>query len=237
MHEDGDLAALEENIGYRFSDRSLLVQALRHASHVNESGDDSLSSNERLEFLGDAALGFVVAALLYEQCAAYGEGSLTTLRAKLVRTESLAEMARRIDLGRFLLLGKGAEKNGERQNDTVLENAFEAVVGAVYLDGTAAAAHTVVRNLFLGKLKYELGRIRADRSFYDYKTTLQIELQRDGAAEIRYETVSETGPDHNKTFCVRVCLNGETLGEGEGKTKKSAEQNAAKIALEEMACI
>jgi len=231
------LAALEQAIGYRFYDRSLLAQALCHSSYANEAADGAIESNERLEFLGDAVLELAITSLIFERCTRCGEGQLTTLRANLVRTETLAQMARRIGLGAHLLLGKGAEKNGERENDSVLEDAFEAMLGAVFLDGTAAAARKVVRLLFSDTVEEQLRLIWGGERFYDYKTTLQIELQRDGSRVIRYETIDESGPDHDKTFRVRVLVGGDVLGEGEGKTKKRAEQHAAKMALEGIGCI
>ncbi|MDR1816030.1 MAG: ribonuclease III [Clostridiales Family XIII bacterium] len=228
---DEQLTAFEERLGYAFCDRELLKRALRHSSYVNEIGGAGLESNERLEFLGDAVLECTVTALLFERGSGYSEGVLTAVRARLVRTDSLARMARRLGLGGLLLLGRGAERGGERDNDTVLEDAFEALIGAVFLDGTAALAQRVVRRLFTDEVDGQIRHIAHGERYFDYKTTLQIELQRGGAADIRYETVSESGPDHDKTFVVRVLHNGRPLGEGTGKTKKAAEQAAAEQAL------
>ncbi|MDR3304513.1 MAG: ribonuclease III [Clostridiales Family XIII bacterium] len=237
MYRDADLSELENRLEYTFADRGLLERALCHASYINEAGGADSDSNERLEFLGDAVLGLGIAAYLYEKAPKVGEGKLTAMRAGLVRSDSLADLAREIDLGRYLRLGKGAEKNGERENGSVLEDAFEAVMGAVYLDGGASESRRVVRRIFTEKLDEQLRAAYGGENYYDYKTNLQIELQRNGCAEIRYETVSESGPDHSKTFCVRVSSGGAALGEGEGKTKKHAEQHAAKMALEALGCI
>ncbi|MDR1797637.1 MAG: ribonuclease III [Clostridiales Family XIII bacterium] len=232
-------AELEESLGYVFFDRALLERAFCHSSFANEAADEAIRSNEQLEFLGDAVLELAVTSLIYERSARYGysEGILTAVRAQLVRTSSLAAMARKLGLGRWLKLGRGAEKNGERENDTVLEDTFEALVGAIYLDGTAAHARLIVRRLFEAPVDAELRTLGAGERYFDYKTTLQIELQRGGVANIRYETVSESGPDHDKTFVVHVLLDGEWLGEGKGKTKKTAEQAAAKAALQSIGIV
>jgi len=226
-----DIAILEARLGYSFCDRTLLERALCHTSYINENPGERGTSNERLEFLGDAVVELGVTTLIYNECDRFSEGKMTALRAKLVRTESLAHIARKIGLGEFLKLGKGADRSGERENDTVLENAFEAVMGAVFLDGTAAAARRVIREIFLPELEEQIDGQEVTGDIYDYKTRLQIELQRGGAARIHYKIVSESGPDHDKTFRVRV-EGGSFSGEGEGKTKKAAEQNAAKAALE-----
>ncbi|MCL2492993.1 MAG: ribonuclease III [Clostridiales bacterium] len=240
-------SALEERIGYRFSDPALLERALSHTSWVNESSDPAARSNETLEFLGDAVLELGVSALLYERCeteTAAGdglpptdrpplnsEGVMTALRARLVCTESLASLARRLGLGAFLRLGVGAERGGERENASVLEDAFEALLGAVYLDGGEEAASRTVRRLFASEVEAQAAQLSGGGSVYDYKTLLQIRLQENGPIEIRYEMVSEEGPDHDKTFMVRVSANGVPLGEGSGRTKKAAEQAAAQAAL------
>jgi len=227
-------SALEARIGYRFSDPALLARALSHTSWVNESSDPEERSNETLEFLGDAVLELGVSALIYERCEGLGEGVMTTLRARLVRSESLASMARMLDLGAFLRLGVGAERGGERENDSVLEDAFEALLGAIYLDGGAEAARFAVRRLFETEIEAQASRLSGGGSIHDYKTLLQIELQKSGPVEIRYETLSEEGPDHGKTFTVRVSANGVPLGEGSGRTKKAAEQAAAQAALRDI---
>ena len=229
-----DFSALEERIGYRFSDTALLARALSHTSWVNESADSAARSNESLEFLGDAVLELGVSALIYERCEGFGEGAMTTLRARLVRSESLASMARRLDLGAFLRLGVGAERGGERENDSVLEDAFEALLGAIFLDGGAEAARHAVRRLFEAEVEAQASRLSVGGTMYDYKTLLQIELQKSGPVDIRYETLSEAGPDHDKTFTVRVSAHGAPLGEGSGRTKKAAEQAAAQAALQDI---
>ena len=228
MIEPGERSDLEAIIGYTFRNADLLNEALTHSSYANEQGGGSCS-NERLEFLGDAVTGLEVALLIYENGPGLSEGQMTAARASLVNTEGLSNAAKSIELGKYLYLGVGAEKTGVRENDSVLENAFEALMGAVFLDGGSEAARGVLRELFK---ETALGIFDAD-----YKSRLQEELQKKGATDIRYIIKEDSGPDHDKWFRATVEAGGRELGEGTGRTKKNAEKMAAKMALEELKCI
>ena len=228
---------LEARIGYIFQNAELLENALTHSSYANERSDNGLESNERLEFLGDAVTGLEIALLIYENGPDMSEGQMTAARAALVGTDGLAGVARSIDLGRYLMLGVGADKTGVRENDAVLENAFEALVAAVFFDGGYEAARGMVRKLFTENVLEKIKIFSDDRLDTDYKSKLQEELQKNGAREIRYILKGESGPDHNKTFRAAVLFDEKELGEGTGKTKKYAEKMAAKMALEELKCI
>ena len=223
-----DLHTLEEKLGYRFNDISLLEGALYHSSYANEHRKQGIESNERLEFLGDAVLGFVSAEHLYTKHPTSPEGDLTRTRAALVREESLYEVASYLGLGDYLLLGKGEELGGGRNRPSILADATESVFAAVYLDGGIGAAHDLIHRVLLDKEREELVEERRR----DYKTELQELVQRKPEQVLQYELAGESGPDHNKTFTVQVKLNGEVIGEGKGRTKKEAEQMSAKTALE-----
>ena len=223
-----DLYTLEEKLGYQFRDISLLEGALYHSSYANEHRKQEVRSNERLEFLGDAVLGFVSAAHLYGKHPDSPEGELTRIRAALVREESLFEVASYLGLGEYLLLGKGEELGGGRQRPSILADATESVFAAVYLDGGIEAARELIHRVLLDKEREELVEERRR----DYKTELQELVQRKPEQALQYDLVGESGPDHNKTFTMQVKLNGETIGEGCGRTKKEAEQMSAKAALE-----
>ena len=231
------LSELESNIGYTFENTELLEAALTHSSYANEQDEAEVSSNERLEFLGDAALGLETALLIFEKGPHLSEGEMTQVRAAIVRSETLAEMARKIELGRFLKLGIGADKTDVRENDNALEDAFEALIAAVYLDGGAEAARTLIRRFFADIAEDLIQAFPGDAAAYDYKSVLQITLQSQGPADIRYTVLNESGPDHDKRFFVAVMSGDDTLGTGEGKTKKNAEKMAAKMALEGLHCI
>ena len=223
-----DLHTLEEKLGYQFRDISLLEGALYHSSYANEHRKQGVRSNERLEFLGDAVLGFVSAAHLYGKHPDSPEGELTRIRAALVREESLFEVASYLGLGEYLLLGKGEELGGGRQRPSILADATESVFAAVYLDGGIEAARELIHRVLLDKEREEL----VEERHRDYKTELQELVQRKPEQALQYDLVGESGPDHNKTFTMQVKLNGETIGEGCGRTKKEAEQMSAKAALE-----
>jgi ribonuclease-3 len=237
VQETDALTEIQSLLGYDFTDLSLLVRALTHSSYTNEIGIRHADSNERLEFLGDAVTGLGVASLIYESYPRLAEGKMSALRANLVKSDSLAELARSLKLGAGLRLGVGADKTGLRQHDSVLEDAFEAVMGAVFLDGGSQAARTVIRSLFGVRLAEQVTLLARGDSIDDYKTLLQIEIQRKGTADIRYQTIAESGLDHEKIFCAAVSVEGKRLGEGTGKTKKEAEKMAAKMALEGLGCI
>ena len=223
-----DLHTLEEKLGYQFRDISLLEGALYHSSYANEHRKQGIESNERLEFLGDAVLGFVSAEHLYAKHPASPEGELTRIRAALVREESLYEVATYLGLGEYLLLGKGEELGGGRTRPSILADATESVFAAVYLDGGIESARDLIHRVLLDKEQEELVEERRR----DYKTKLQELAQQKPEQVLAYELAGESGPDHNKVFTMQVKLNGNVIGEGTGRTKKEAEQIAAKAALE-----
>lgn len=218
-------AALEQRLGYEFGDPELLRRALCHRSWVAESGDQH--SNERLEFLGDAVLGWVIADLVFGQYADLAEGALTDLRKSVVNAKALAEVAAELDLGRHLLLGRGEDAAGGRNKVSILSDAMEAVLGAVYLDGGPGAAFDLVKRLFVPKLDAAVDSLDT----LDYKSALQERLAHDGRSSPDYR-VRSTGPDHNKRFYARVLVAREQMGEGEGRSKKAAEQAAASVAFQ-----
>ena len=221
------MKTLEEKLGYTFQNPKLLENALTHSSCANESRG-RLQSNERLEFLGDSILGMVVADHLYRNHPDLPEGELTRTRAALVCEESLVEVARELGLGEYLRLGKGEEAGGGRQRPSIRADAVEAVLAAVYLDGGIGSARKIIQ-------KYILSREVAGLTKpHDYKTALQELVQRESGQVLRYRLTGEEGPDHNKRFFVAVDLNGACVGSGTGRSKKEAEQMAAKAAIEAM---
>ena len=224
------LENLQENLGYRFRDESLLRGALYHSSYANEHRNENIVSNERLEFLGDAVLGFVSAEFLYSRFPNAPEGELTRIRAALVREESLFEVAQALQLGECLMLGKGEESGGGRQRPSILADCTEAVFAAVYLDGGMDCARDLIHRVLLSKGDIEVAESRRR----DYKTELQELVQRKPHQVLRYELVGQSGPDHAKVFTVAVLLNGEPVGEGSGHSKKEAEQASARAALEKL---
>jgi ribonuclease-3 len=220
------LKDLEQAIGYRFRDITLLQNALAHSSYANERWHNSLMSNERLEFLGDSILGMTVAEYLYRQFPDRPEGELTRMRADMVCEQTLANVARQIGLGEHLHLGHGEEQGGGRDRASILADAVESVIAACYLDGGFEPAKSFIARFILCDVPVKQLHNR------DYKTALQEQVQKKKDQLIRYTLVGETGPDHDKRFCVAVSINGETVGEGTGRSKKRAEQEAAKAALE-----
>jgi len=219
---------LEAAIGYKFKNIILLQNALTHSSYANERFHDSLKSNERLEFLGDSVLGMVVAEHLFHSFPNRLEGDLTRMRADMVCEASLAEIAEQLDLGKYLLLGNGEEQNGGRERPSILSDAVEAVLAACFLDGGMVAAENFIRKFVLCKVpKSKLHNI-------DYKTALQELVQQKKDQKISYQLVGESGPDHEKAFFVEVMLNGIVVGKGEGSSKKRAEQDAARLAIEKL---
>ncbi len=215
--------------GYRFADASLLETALTHSSYTNECRKETpLACNERLEFLGDAVLQIIVSDYLFSHFETSAEGYLTKFRQHLVCEETLARLAKEIHLGEFLILGKGEEQNKGRLRDSLLANAFEAVLAAIYLDD----GHSMdfLRVFLLGLMKKELAACERNRKG-DYKTRLQQLVQQDGHEHLHYEVISESGPDHDKVFEVSAMLNSNPIGRGRGHSKREAEQEAAKEAL------
>ena len=225
-----DLHVLEQRLGYVFQDLRLLRGALYHSSYANEHRTQSISSNERLEFLGDAVLGFVSADYLYRKHPDLPEGELTRIRAALVCEDSLHEVAQRLHLGDFLMLGKGEESGGGRHRPSILADAVEAVLAAVFLDGGIDEARGLIYRILLEKEPEQAVESRRR----DCKTELQELVQRKPNQELHYALVSESGPDHAKEFTVAVTLNGQVVGLGVGRSKKEAEQSAARTALEQM---
>lgn len=217
---------LEAAIGYKFHNITLLQQALTHSSYANERWHDGLRCNERLEFLGDAVLGMVVAEFLYKTFPDRLEGDLTRMRADMVCETSLAAAADKIELGKHLLLGNGEEQGGGRKRASILADAFESVLAASFLDGGMEAARGIIEKFILTNVPSSKLRNQ------DYKTALQELVQRKRDQVLSYELVGESGPDHDKKFVVQLQLNGKTVGMGEGSSKKRAEQNAAKNAME-----
>lgn len=227
------IEGLQRAIGYTFNNKSILVEALTHSSYANElrARKQSVKCNERLEFLGDSVLSIIVSEYLYSLHGELAEGELTKLRAAVVQSSALASYAKKIGLGDYLYLGNGEEKNCGRERQSILENAFEALLAAVYLDAGEKGKETV--SVFLLPLiKAELERLGARGAHSDHKTELQQLIQQAEGDFLEYVTVREYGPDHNKTFEVEARLNSNVIGKGKGRTKREAEQNAAKEALE-----
>jgi ribonuclease-3 len=218
---------LEQRLDYRFRDRGLLEHALTHRSHAHEDASGGVADNESLEFLGDAVLGLIVADLLFREFPHFREGQKSKVKGTLVSTASLAEVAERLGLGAALLLGRGEEKTGGRQKQALLADACEAVIAAVYLDGGLEEA----RRLLLRELSDEIERVRTPEFLRDYKSALQEQLQAQGRGRPDYVIVATTGPDHDKVFTVDVRVEHATLGTGRGRSKKDAEQEAAREAL------
>lgn len=215
----------EKKLGYTFKNPNLLLNALTHSSYANETRNGT-TSNERLEFLGDSVLSVIVSDYLFKEFSKIPEGELTKLRASLVCEKSLCGFSRELDLGKFLKLGKGEDKGGGRERDSILADAFEAVLAAIYLDGGIEEARKLVMRFILPELEQT-----DDEVFKDYKTALQEIIQRNPEESVSYILTGESGPDHDKIFEVKVLLNSNVIGEGKGKSKKRAEQMAAKQAL------
>lgn len=215
---------LEQIIGYTFRNKKLLKQALTHSSYANEKKLGKLGCNERLEFLGDAVLELVSSDVLYAKFPQITEGELTKKRASLVCEPSLAYCARQFDLPKYLLLGRGEDMTGGRMRDSIVSDATEALLGAIYLDGGFEKAREFV-------LKFILNDMEHKQLFYDSKTILQELVQEKGRQTVEYVLTKETGPDHNKQFSVDVLINGTPAGSGTGHTKKAAEQAAAYQAI------
>ncbi|MEA4813561.1 MAG: ribonuclease III [Oscillospiraceae bacterium] len=222
-------AELERRLGYTFKNKNYLSEALNHSSYANEHRVSGVNSNERLEFLGDSVLGFVTAEFLFALHRELPEGDLTRQRAALVCETSLHEVAQSLDLGKYLRLGKGEGAGGGRERSSILADATEAVFAAVYLDGGIEAASALIHRVLLDKEGE-----RAEELVQDYKTALQEIVQRRSGQTLAYRMAGESGPDHDKRFTAEVTLNGEVIGLGSGKSKKEAEQSAAKRAIEKM---
>ncbi len=223
-----DFEEFEKKIGYTFKNKELLFEALSHSSFANENKRQR-HSNERLEFLGDSVLSIVVSRYLFDHFKHLPEGELTKIRASLVCESALFEFSHKIELGKYIMLGRGEENSGGRERPSIVSDAFEAVIAAVYLDGGIEAAKKYV----LGFMPKDIDSKRSS-TLHDYKTILQEIVQKNPEEKVEYVLKEQTGPDHDKAFVVQVFLNSNVIGEGKGHSKKQAEQQAAKEALELM---
>lgn len=225
MYED--YKGLEQKINYQFRESSYIYEALTHSSFANEKNDKTVRHNERLEFLGDSVLSLIISDYLFMKYPDFPEGELTKVRSKIVCEATLAECARSINLGSFMYFGKGEEMTGGRDRSSILADAFEALIAAIYMDGGLSHARTfILKSMNKKILDAIMGKI-----FVDYKTRLQEIVQSKKIKKIKYAVVDEQGPDHSKIFFTEVIINEKVIGKGEGRSKKEAEQNAAKMAL------
>ncbi|HEY3380868.1 MAG TPA: ribonuclease III [Vicinamibacterales bacterium] len=226
-----DLSALEQRLGYRFGEPVVLERALTHRSRANEDATGSTVDNESLEFLGDAVLGFVVADLLFREFPQFDEGQKSKIKASLVSTATLGSLARRLGLGEFLALGKGEEKTGGRKKQALLADGYEAVIAALYLDGGIEAA----RAFIVREFEDDIEDVRSPEFWgRDYKSVLQEQVQARELPLPEYSVASESGPDHRKVFHIEVRVEGDVLGTARGASKKAAEQEAARRAIEKL---
>jgi len=227
LSENPDMTELSERLEYQFNNPELLAQAFRHASYVNEVGDCDLKDNETLEFLGDAVLDLAIGHILMELFKSANEGELSKCRASVVSERGLFDLSRELRLGDYLLLGRGEELSGGREKPSILANTLEALVGAIYLDGGFLRTREIIHKLFISTIeRMEIETLRSD-----YKSLLQEYTQQRFKSRPDYLLLSETGPAHERTFRIAIYLNGELKAEGEGRSKKEAEQEAAKEAL------
>lgn len=220
---------LENKIGYSFQNKDLLREALTHSSYANEHKSQHIKYNERLEFLGDAVLSIVVSDYIFKHCPELPEGELTKLRASLVCEKSLFEFAKKLNLGSYLILSKGERNNHGAERPSILSDAFEALIAAIYIDGGIEPASKHILNFIVPAIKNS-----KKKKVKDYKTTLQEIVQKNPGERLEYVLIGESGPDHNKRFVVEVHLNSNVIGKGGGRSKKEAEQQAAREALELM---
>ncbi|MBS3994335.1 MAG: ribonuclease III [Alkaliphilus sp.] len=226
------LLELSEILNYKFNDIQLLNQSITHSSYANENKKKNIKYNERLEFLGDSVLSIIISEHLFKRLIHVQEGDLTKIRASIVCEPSLAKCAQVMNIGKYLLLGKGEESTGGKERVSILADAFEAILGAIYLDGGFEQAKKFTLESLDGVIEDAIN----GRVFQDYKTHLQEIIQSENIDKIIYEVVNEEGPDHNKIFHVHLKIGGQIVGKGSGKSKKEAEQNAAKEALKEVQC-
>lgn len=219
---------LEKRLGYGFRNLELLDRALTHRSYIHTPENENLRANERLEFLGDSVLGMVTSRFLFENFPDKNEGDLTKLKSTLVSEANLSRIAKSVSLGKYLNLSGEEEKSGGRERNSIISDAYEAVIGAVFLDGGLAPAEKMVRNQILKKYL----EITTDQALYNYKGELLEYMQALGLGLPKYNVLQEKGPDHQKRFIIAVSVKGKKIGEGMGKNKKEAEQKAARMALE-----
>jgi len=225
------VGGLQTRIGYTFRDETLLERALTHRSYSNEQRELRPPNNERLEFLGDTVLGFLVGDLIYKAFPNLQEGALSKIKAHLVSATTLAAKGRDLNLGRYIRMGTGEARSGGSEKLSLVADAFEALVAAIYIDGGLAAAESFVRRIFLGDVA---GIDVGDLSFHDYKTALQETAQSLGLPLPEYRVVDEYGPDHEKCFVVEVYWDGESFAYGKGSSKREAQRKAAKDALKKL---
>lgn len=218
------LEELEEKIGYCFQDKSLLRQALTHSSFSNEQKINKWKNYERIEYLGDAVLELISSDYFYHTYPEETEGNLTKMRASAVCEQALAITARELQLGGYMVFGKGEEQNGGRERESIIADAVEAIIGAIYLDGGLEQAKKFIHGFVLNDLDHK-------RLFYDAKSILQERIQEAKLGELTYELIREEGPEHEKNFVMEARLNGQAIGTGQGKSKKTAQQHAAYDAL------
>lgn len=222
-----NLGDFEDTINYSFKNKENILLALTHSSYANENKSEKSRNNERIEFLGDAILNIVISKTIYLGYPDMAEGEMTKARAIIVCETSLAKCANKIALGKYLLLGKGEEVSGGRTRASILSDAFEAVIGAIYIDGGMDKAEAFIHKQMMNLIKDSVNGV----IFMDYKTQLQELNQKNNESKIVYEIIEEKGPDHNKSFVAQVKVSDIVMGTGEGKSKKEAEQNAAKSAI------
>ena len=227
---DSRLESLQEHLGYRFNDETLLQQALTHKSYSNENADDSIACNERLEFLGDAVLDLAISQQAFEGYPTLQEGELTRIRAELVSEKNLSTLASHLEVGPCLSLGRGERRSGGEQKSSLLADSIEALLGAIFCDSDYETVRAVIAGLFDDSI------VRAARKEYDldYKTNLQELCQKKFHNPPEYRLLNATGPDHQKLYEIEVLLTGEPLGRGTGRSKKAAEQQAAQVALDRL---
>lgn len=224
------LAELEKVIGYGFKNINILHEAVTHSSFANENRNHHMKDNERLEFLGDAILDLIISEYLFKKHPEMPEGDLSKIRASIVCEGSLAKVAKELQLGDYILLGKGEEITGGRQRASILADMFEAITGAIFVDGE----FDDVRQFITRTLVHSVDHLSIEDLYTDYKTLLQENIQKESTQPLRYEVVEEKGPDHDKDFYVEVYHGSQCLGRGVGKSKKEAEQNAAQIAIKNL---
>lgn len=222
------MSVIEDKLGYRYNDVRLLENALTHSSYANEN---KKNNNERLEFLGDSVLSVIISDYIFKRMKDVDEGDLSKFRATLVCEQSLAEVAKKISLSEFILLGHGEEMTGGRKRPSIISDAFEAVLASIYLDSDLETA----RKWLLPLMQEQIEEVLAGRKYSDYKTMLQEKMQKGSTGKVTYRTVAELGEDHNKVFMVEVMIDGKVVNKGKGKSKKDAEQQAAQAALSAMA--
>lgn len=223
-----EIASLEKKIKYTFKNKENIILALTHSSYANENKHNNFVSNERLEFLGDAVLNVIVSEKIYSQYSKLSEGEMTKARSVIVCETSLVNCANSIGISEYLLLGKGEELSGGRHRQSILADAFEAIIGAIYIDGGIECARQFIEDNMSPIIEDAI----KGYNYQDYKTQLQEIVQSKGNERISYELLGEKGPDHDKTFITQVRIGDQVMGIGKGKTKKEAEQHAAFLALE-----